>query len=555
MADNVRPAQSPVKCQFCEETEEIKWLCFHCDLYLCEICNKRIHSKQKRSQGHEVIALADLNPEEATDTRRKVDLEHLTCEVHKGQKCMSFCLDCHVTLCLTCNEEHKDHNKKDMLKIYNEKLSEIQKMKQGMDEKNTLVEKEETKLTKIAENKSREYKKVKDDIDKREADIIEEVKKHSQKLHNEVDQVYKPILSQIQKNLSDIKQVKVQLAEKKDIVDNILHSEMARDVLDASKVKEDIPVPQQSCDRLTMGYLYTPGGALDSKVREIFGDIYKIPELKLVNTYQTELKCVGNIINRNKDEKIISSYVSDKLQRVRFDNDTMTVIKEEDIKVFDMALMGNGDVVISVISELIIYTKEGTIQPYKSFKPLYTWGVHVNRHNEVLVGLIESDFFTVTADSIRKVVVLNQSGDIQHTYQYTRDKQRLFTQPYRIITCQDTICVVDVLNSSGEGRVVALDYGGHEQWIYNGEGNEGQDKFYPTGMAVTSSDLILVADYDNHAIHVLNPGGQVMVCHQVKDLGVEHPISLCLDSEGLLWVGCFTEEDEDDKVHVLQGIV
>lgn len=48
---------------------------------------------------------------------------------------------------------------------------------------------------------------------------------------------------------------------------------------------------------------------------------------------------------------------------------------------------------------------------------------------------------------------------------------RLFTWPWRIVTCNDTICVVDAQDfdegNIEKGRVVALDYIGQIQWIRN----------------------------------------------------------------------------------------
>ncbi|VDI06354.1 Hypothetical predicted protein [Mytilus galloprovincialis] len=80
-------------------------------------------------------------------------------------------------------------------------------------------------------------------------------------------------------------------------------------------------------------------------------------------------------------------------------------------------------------------------------------------------------------------------------------------------------------------------------------------KFYPRNVAITSTDMILVTDSLNHAIHILNPAGKVIVYKDVRSLGKELPWSLSFDNSDVLWIGCNTiigDETKKAKIHCVK---
>lgn len=74
-------SQTPAKCQFCEDSTDIYCKCINCDVFLCQICAIRNHSKCRSLQAHIIINLQDYGSEEVAATQRPVDLDHMTCSV------------------------------------------------------------------------------------------------------------------------------------------------------------------------------------------------------------------------------------------------------------------------------------------------------------------------------------------------------------------------------------------------------------------------------------------------------------------------------------------
>ncbi|CAC5411532.1 unnamed protein product [Mytilus coruscus] len=232
-----------------------------------------------------------------------------------------------------------------------------------------------------------------------------------------------------------------------------------------------------------------------------------------------------------------------KLEAVKFEDDNIIIQKEVEVKVFDMAIQQNGDLIISSLENDLKLYNNGDVKSFKSFSPLKTAGVHINKHNQILVGLFESP--TPDNPSAKrvskhtKVVVMNQKSDIQHTLEFDTDNQRLFTLPFRIKTLNDKILVVDLINQNFNGTVLALDYGGQLQWTYKGCGSVdiNDTEFTPHDIAV-SSDMIVVSDFSNHALHILSPTGEIILCKDIFHLGIIHPFSLDFDKNGVMWMGC-----------------
>jgi hypothetical protein len=62
-----------------------------------------------------------------------------------------------------------------------------------------------------------------------------------------------------------------------------------------------------------------------------------------------------------------------------------------------------------------------------------------------------------------------------------------------------------------------------------------------------------VADYNNHTLHVISGGGELLTYKVMSDQGVIYPVSLDIDTLGKLWVGCNAYEGESDaKVHIIK---
>jgi hypothetical protein len=69
----------------------------------------------------------------------------------------------------------------------------------------------------------------------------------------------------------------------------------------------------------------------------------------------------------------------------------------------------------------------------------------------------------------------------------------------------------------------------------------------------TSVGNVIVADCNNHTLHVTSGEGELLTYKDMSDQGVILPMSLDIDTWGQLWVGCSAYEGESDaKVHIVK---
>jgi hypothetical protein len=187
--------------------------------------------------------------------------------------------------------------------------------------------------------------------------------------------------------------------------------------------------------------------------------------------------------------------------------------------------------------------------------PLITTGIHVTHNNDIILGVMEDgDTYKLTDKSCRKIIVFGENKKEKQSYQYNKHKQRLFTAPYRITDVNSDIVVIDL--TSDDGKVVVLGKEGVVKGIYQGHPqiNTEDKPFDPRDIVTTSVGNVIVADCDNHALHVISGEGELLTYKVMSDQGVILPMSLDIDTLGHLWVGCNTYKSEanDAKVHIIK---
>ena len=222
----------------------------------------------------------------------------------------------------------------------------------------------------------------------------------------------------------------------------------------------------------------------------------------------------------------------------------------------DMTLTKSNDILISTYnsSDVKLITQSGQIKPFLSVSPLLTIGIHVTNNNGIILGVIEKDTFKLTDTSCRKIIVFGENKKEKQSYQYNKCKQRLFTYPFRITDVNSDIVVIDS-TSDDDGRVVVLGKEGGVKWIYQGHPqiNTEDKPFDPCDIVTTSVGNVIVADYNNHALHVISGGGELLTYKVMLDQGVIFPWSLDIDTWGQLWVGCETYKGKPyAKVHIIK---
>nr|XP_022328625.1 uncharacterized protein LOC111127649 [Crassostrea virginica]XP_022328626.1 uncharacterized protein LOC111127649 [Crassostrea virginica] len=108
--------------------------------------------------------------------------------------------------------------------------------------------------------------------------------------------------------------------------------------------------------------------------------------------------------------------------------------------------------------------------------------------------------------------------------------------PHRLgLIGDEGICFSDY-GKNNKRQLVVMDNDGNGLNIYSGR-QELENPFYPLGTQVDQYGNIIVADWNNDCVHLLDTGGQFSQYLVDKDNGLERPCALGLDGDGQLWVG------------------
>ncbi|CAG2201039.1 unnamed protein product [Mytilus edulis] len=280
---------------------------------------------------------------------------------------------------------------------------------------------------------------------------------------------------------------------------------------------------------------------------------------------------------------IIASYKDEILQSIQFEKSEIKVEQEiSKTKVFDMDIMPNGDILLSVEECELKLLKENEIAehaPFHSFSPLKTFGVHINRENEIIVGI--SAGFPTEKDEVSKpgkIVVLNSKGSIKRKHEFEQDEYRnqLCVCPTRIVTnSENTICFIDIFKKAyygdgydkkinNKGRIVGIDQEGKVKWIYHGTGHQQSSSIYflcPKDIAViNSAGCILIYDAPiKHfqTFHIISQDGSAIAYSDLRLTNLGHKLddlgSLAIDKDQKLYVGS-DETYRSAKIHIFEFI-
>ena len=93
------------------------------------------------------------------------------------------------------------------------------------------------------------------------------------------------------------------------------------------------------------------------------------------------------------------------------------------------------------------------------------------------------------------------------------------------------ICVSD----SNARSVVVVDQTGKVRFRYDGVPARRKSPFDPKDIVTDAYNQIILTDYSNNCLHILDQIGQFLKC--VEGCGLENPKGLSLDRKGRLWVG------------------
>ncbi|XP_063426989.1 uncharacterized protein LOC134710548 [Mytilus trossulus] len=170
-------------------------------------------------------------------------------------------------------------------------------------------------------------------------------------------------------------------------------------------------------------------------------------------------------------------------------------------------------------------------------------GIHTTKKKEIILGFTNrrdcsAGFFELTHMTFappKMIYTYNKS--IMRRVE--GNSKEFITLPKKITTnINGYVCVLDKPRYPKKPRVVVIGKWGQPKWIYSGHPDiNSENDFSPNDIITTSLDLVLVAEKKTNAIHVLSKDGQ-FICNCIADTNITEPVSICLNKEGQLVIGC-----------------
>ena len=545
-------------CDTCKETTEAVDRCLECESNFCESCSNR-HAENENGREHHIIKLS--KPE----TKSITQLTHKSfCDKHKEEN-KFYCMFCEVPVCKDCVSkvsDHKGHKYKGIHEGAKEKREKVNPMIKSMHE-----------YLPCLQDYVGEMENCKNMLDGYSQEAIRDIRKRCQFLKDQIDKIGDGLVSEVEKRKEEEnerigKHVDMTVHTIKSVssinnsVEEILNlGSDAEVVVMCHKVQNrfkhvDKEIPQsglKSCKSTTFHVGDDDGKCLEDMVGYCEDSDIKMPHLPipwgLRIALQFEVQLLFSFkVSETMDTIHAIAPISDKEawiccgwgtnQMHLFSNKGVKLRTQQlDMQIDDIHGRPNGEVFVSSYDGKKVVKLDQDLKA-TDFVNLnwYPGGITFTKRNELLVCAVDSYVTTRSNTSRRMVIRINESGKILD--QLEEDGcQEIFCAPYRLHeNMLGDICVSD--REENNVRITTLTTDGIVKHYYRGPSEVTLKKpFNPFGIVADKSGHVLVADWSNHSVHLLDLSGQFIGFLLSEKDGIRGPNAMALDKEGNLWVG------------------
>ncbi|XP_022297227.2 uncharacterized protein LOC111106729 isoform X1 [Crassostrea virginica] len=529
-------AQDVIACDLCAKPTQL--YCNTCQVNLCEECASK-HKEKFHHPSHNIVPFIE----------KDIKLTFLSCRIHPGEKCKDHCMKCDKPVCMKCISygTHAGHEVINAEKFIKDKKKTI-----------------ETDIDRI-KSKILKYQNIADDcvgrisdVKSKFADLEQDVVMQRQLWHEEVDSMFDKLgfLMQYLKN-------KKFYALAKQQVDMLTMLSDMRDEVEESK-------------QILHSYNLSTVSAYQIKFKE-----YREPPEIVVDI--TCLKTLSNLASESvmdlnlKGFKAMLKKVSKRVMgNINFFSTRTLVDEAKEIAsiqtkqkpLFRVALVGGNEAWVSGITNTItrvdlqgskFATFKSTCQEWPADIATSQQGELIYTDNEkgtvniVRDGTIET-LITAPRDWNPNSIFCSRFGDIVVNISFMKSNKIVFyngkyiTQQidkdelgipifkegnYSLRMTENNngdICVSD----SNANIVVVLDRIGGVRFRYDGAPANRKNRFGPKDVVTDSLSQIIVSDYNNDSLHILDQNGRLLRC--IDNCALSRPCGLSVDSVGRLWV-------------------
>ncbi|XP_048739455.1 uncharacterized protein LOC125653835 [Ostrea edulis] len=530
-------SQDLIRCDLCE-TAMVQMYCDFCNVKLCITCiGQHISDAYDK---HKVVPFK----------QRMSTLIYPKCAVHENKRNKFQCLECDMWVCSMCisSETHKWHAFKDLSAINKSKKESIRR---EADELNDILsptyEDIVSDIQSQIANLDVEYENLSVSIMQRGEEWHKEVDTVINEMKHEIDEMKDKHLDILKKHLEEIIQIQSLVRESlltlnkieksNDVSVTLAYNSNSKELRNLppkiqilrpnfnakALLREDI---QSRFGSLTPLSISTQeDGYYERKQQHSERQFLNVHEL--VSTINTGYHNLQSICLSAEDELWTSGRVSDVkcFNTQGFLLKTVRTISGEMPN--DIALTSHGDLLYTDWKSMSVNeVKKGQIEEVIRMHGWTPVNLCVTASGDLLVAAYSDD------QTQSKIVRYINSTEKQ-TLQFDDDGKPLFSGNNFIKYIAENgnmdICVAD----NGAPAVVVINQDGKLRFRYDGHCTTTNEGFHPFGITTDSRKHILIADSNNHCIHILNEDGQFQVFISID---LCDPWGLCVDKNDHLHV-------------------
>nr|XP_022300492.1 uncharacterized protein LOC111108731 [Crassostrea virginica] len=532
-------AQDVARCDLCK-TAIAQSYCDFCHVNLCKPCiGEHITADYDK---HKIVPIL----------QRKSTLIYPKCETHQTKTCEYQCKDCNIFVCTHCfaSKQHKDHEFLKLKESFSAKKNHILKDREELEEHIVPTYEEiAIDLENQISNLDGEYKKLITEISKQREEIHKEIDNAINQMEVEIGEIKLKHHTILKKHLDEIKQLQSLMQQTLLALNEIEETNEVSKIINYSSKNEEfsklppkvhVSIPkfipkQRNKEELCslIGKLTPLSTTLEERVFTAKKPNTSVRELldqpEVLNTIKTGYKYLHSISCLN-EEQIWTSGLPADIKCFNIQGVLQKTVKTKTGKYpLDIALNTEGAL-------LYAYWETSTVYKVKNDQTEEIITLQGWRPTKLCVTSSGDLLVTMHSDDETQSKVVRYSGStVKQTIQFDEEGQPLYSRGGSIKYISENrnldICVADC----GAGAVVVVNQAGKLRFRYTGPPSPTKNKPYkPHGITTDSQSRILIADRDNHCIHILDTDGQFL--RYIDNCDLESPWKLCVDDNNSLFV-------------------
>ena len=532
MATSTSWAQDVITCDVCDKAAQ--QFCNSCQVSLCETCVKK-HRDEFKSLLHDIVPFL----------HKKAQLVFSACQEHIGQRYEVNCKECNKPVFSKCivSDTKTEHALEELIKTH--KIPKIKSDKEEIQAK--LIPKYQKKDVEIGKKIS----KTKSKLD----DLGNESKKLRKLWHQEVDKIFDKIdslgQSLTEKNLYALQEyhnkIRDLISEMKTIVkqnEKLFNSNTLSEIIKyQSKLNEYENVPEHvDLELPSLRSNTDQGKELIIEIGDYRATLKQMSQPSLIGKLMNQVRVIATIPTDYKPLLGIAC-VGEAETWIYGDNKTITRIDIHGTvrdTVTTPCLQCPGGISVTKWRELMYsdhnrgvvnIVRRGKSETLITAPRGWTPGkLCCTSSGDILVHMYKG-----TGPQTKNKIIRYQEHNIKQEINKDGKGNPIFKGgQYSLFMSENNngdICVSD----GNADTMVVVDKNGRVRFLYDGTPARREWSFDPRYIVTDVLSQIIVLDYNNNCLHILDQNGQFLRC--VEDCGLDKPYGLSVDSEGRLWVG------------------